>query len=1017
MRTEDGYIIQKCLDGNAAAFGLLVDKYKKSIYALAYSEVHNFHDAQDITQETFTSAYRKLRTLKRWDNFMGWLYRITINLCRNWVRSRSRRPDSEFIEDQEQWVLDYPSLESHRENMVYESIQDALDLLPTMYRQVLILRYFGGMTVKEISRFLGISPSTIDRRLRGAKSRLKEEILVMMSTTHEQHSLPANFTFHIVEAIKHIKIQPMPRTAGLPWGISLAAGIIIALLSLGSHIDVSNPIAVPTSYRSPNQIDMTEVIEIPVDVLDATQTEIGHIDQGVMDPGGNGVSDGHNVSLLAPGGQENGFPEEPSERIGKGGIARLAFSPDGKLLAVGTMIGIWLYDTENLDEVGFLKGHTIRLNDIVFSPDGQLLASIGWDGTVRFWNVEEQEEIWLIDVGNEPDRIAISPDGQLLAVGAFEAVQLWDIQQRKQVGTLRGQPSYAISLAFSSDSRILASGSNDGLICLWDVETKKQMGILEGHEGMWIRHVAFAPDGTLISLCGWEDKSVRFWNVDEQKQVNILEEFLTFDLSADGNLLVLGDEAGALHLWDMVEQREISSLPVQDSRLILFALSPDGRTVAIYDDWNGTLRLWDVTGKEEKAILEGYYSGSSRICFSPDSKVLAISTYSSIRLWNIGEGEQIDIPASDGVVSSGRIAFSPDGSYVVNADFGGKVNLWDIGTQNLLKTTIQQDRKYESVAFSSDGKTIALGCQDGTIQILDVETWEVLRELDGYTGWVNFVLFSPDGNELASFGWDADEVMALCFWSIREQKQVDKIKLQNMEFPLAYSFEKNLLAFTSPQVPFPIRILDVSTNKQIAQFSVNPPHPSYCAAFSPDGNILVSAGIRQDPVRLWSITDKVHLADLPGHTDQVDFVTFSPDGKWLASSSNDGTVLLWEVNLDVHDGIGRAVEPNGKQLGKWGKVKQMELLQNYPNPFNPETWIPYTLSESEHVKIRIFGSAGHLIRTLDLGQKSPGAYLSKEKAAYWNGRNEAGELVASDVYFYTLMADDFARTRKMTVLR
>ncbi len=80
MRTEDGYIIQQCLDGNAAAFGFLVDKYKRSVYALAYSEIRNFHDAQDITQEAFIKAYEKLGSLRRWDNFMGWLYRITANL-------------------------------------------------------------------------------------------------------------------------------------------------------------------------------------------------------------------------------------------------------------------------------------------------------------------------------------------------------------------------------------------------------------------------------------------------------------------------------------------------------------------------------------------------------------------------------------------------------------------------------------------------------------------------------------------------------------------------------------------------------------------------------------------------------------------------------------------------------------------------------------------------------------------------------------------------------------------------
>ncbi|MFC1719005.1 RNA polymerase sigma factor, partial [Candidatus Poribacteria bacterium] len=236
MRTEDGYIIQKCLDGDPAAFGLLVDRYKKSIYALAYSKVHNFHDAQDVTQEAFLKAYRNLRTLKRWDSFMGWMYRITVNLSRDWLRSRDRRPDSEFVEDQDPEILDDPTVDSYREDMVYETVREALDSLPEMYREVLTLQYFGGMNIREISRFLGTSPSTIDRRLREARIRLKEEMVAMMSATYEQHELPASFTFRIVEMVKRIKIHPMPRATGLPWGLSLAAGIMIAAMTLGSQM-------------------------------------------------------------------------------------------------------------------------------------------------------------------------------------------------------------------------------------------------------------------------------------------------------------------------------------------------------------------------------------------------------------------------------------------------------------------------------------------------------------------------------------------------------------------------------------------------------------------------------------------------------------------------------------------------------------------------------------------------------------------------------------------------------------
>ncbi len=91
------------------------------------------------------------------------------------------------------------------------------------------------------------------------------------------------------------------------------------------------------------------------------------------------------------------------------------------------------------------------------------------------------------------------------------------------------------------------------------------------------------------------------------------------------------------------------------------------------------------------------------------------------------------------------------------------------------------------------------------------------------------------------------------------------------------------------------------------------------------------------------------------------------------------------------------------------------FFQNYPNPFNPETWMPYQLAERADVKIRIFTIQGELIRTLNMGPREPGFYVSKERAAYWDGRNEAGERVGSGVYLYTIQAGRFMATRRMVV--
>jgi hypothetical protein len=98
-------------------------------------------------------------------------------------------------------------------------------------------------------------------------------------------------------------------------------------------------------------------------------------------------------------------------------------------------------------------------------------------------------------------------------------------------------------------------------------------------------------------------------------------------------------------------------------------------------------------------------------------------------------------------------------------------------------------------------------------------------------------------------------------------------------------------------------------------------------------------------------------------------------------------------------------------------VDVFELLDNYPNPSNPETWIPYRLPEDADVTIRIYNATGQLVRTLNLGRQSAGAYIDKNKAAYWDGRTDEGSKAASGVYFYTLQAGKYTATRKMTLLK
>jgi len=126
-------------------------------------------------------------------------------------------------------------------------------------------------------------------------------------------------------------------------------------------------------------------------------------------------------------------------------------------------------------------------------------------------------------------------------------------------------------------------------------------------------------------------------------------------------------------------------------------------------------------------------------------------------------------------------------------------------------------------------------------------------------------------------------------------------------------------------------------------------------------------------------------------------------------------ILIEEGSGDSYHVI--AVEPRGKLPTTFGHIKRTSLLQNYPNPFNPETWIPFVLDEAAEVEISIYEVTGNQVRRLRLGRQNAGEYHTREKAAYWDGRNDAGETMGSGIYLYEMRTGDYTSVRKAMLLK
>ena len=232
MMSEDGRLVQRCLDGEKEAFGVLVDRYKHAVYGLAYRMTHNFHDAQDIGQEVFIDAYKNLRSLKFPHRFSSWIYTITVNRCRMWLRKRT--PEAFAIasleESESKTVLRNQALQQNRDRKRLDRLFDAIDELPEANRLVTTLYYINGLTCKEIGEFTGTSINTVMSKLRRGREALRKQFTEQAVTQQKVHS---GFTTEVLGIIEKLSPAPQPpanpigRIAWLPWAAALIIGLIV----------------------------------------------------------------------------------------------------------------------------------------------------------------------------------------------------------------------------------------------------------------------------------------------------------------------------------------------------------------------------------------------------------------------------------------------------------------------------------------------------------------------------------------------------------------------------------------------------------------------------------------------------------------------------------------------------------------------------------------------------------------------------------------------------------------------
>ncbi|MYB00868.1 sigma-70 family RNA polymerase sigma factor [Candidatus Poribacteria bacterium] len=270
MKNNDAALIQRVLGGDDTAFSVLVKKYQRSVHALAWRKIGDFHIAEDITQDTFLKAYQRLSTLKKPQRFGSWLYVITANQCKAWLRKD--RAWTQALEDTSSAQLEeatysgYVIEENERMSVEtqHEVVKKLLAKLQESDRTVITLYYLGGMTYEEISKFLGVSEAAIRNRLYRARRRLKKEEPMIREALGNFQITP-NLTENIMREVSRLKpVAPSGSKPLVPWAIGVSALVVFLMLSVGSQY--LSRFQKPYSFDATSEMTI-DIIETPV-VLD-----------------------------------------------------------------------------------------------------------------------------------------------------------------------------------------------------------------------------------------------------------------------------------------------------------------------------------------------------------------------------------------------------------------------------------------------------------------------------------------------------------------------------------------------------------------------------------------------------------------------------------------------------------------------------------------------------------------------------------------------------------------------------
>jgi len=586
-------------------------------------------------------------------------------------------------------------------------------------------------------------------------------------------------------------------------------------------------------------------------------------------------------------------------------------------------------------------GDAVRAADLLWRVHLNQLPGDGADGPLEsrwaLWELYDRQPClgtWQAHPGRIGE-LSFSPDGTRLAsVGRADAMlKLWDPRNGKLVRDLAlsgcGDRSFE---RMSPDGARLALGCENGSIRLWNSGSGSQEALLEGHTSS-IRAIEFTRNGDRL-VSGSADGSLRIWDVVTRQCIGVLEghpdPIASLALDATGNLLASFDRSGLVNLWDL-SKKELQSTVEPPPRTVDaatgYSVDVHGTTVVFGMDYG--VYAWDVRTAEKRKLYD-HADAVMAVRLSPSGKWLtSTSRDRSIFVWDNERSAVIQVFRGNHALPR-CVAFSPDEEILAAGLEDGTIKLWQLQLHPAL-TKLDHGGSVHCARYSPDGSfLVSSGYEEKPrVRVWDVASHQILQEFEGHASVISAVAVHPDRQRIASAGYDG----SVRVWSIPKGNCIifEERAHPNRINCVEYGPDGKRLATGGDDGV--VRLWDADSLSVIHAFEGGQRRiPSL--SFSPDGKSLASCDWQGGAVRVHDLeTMQTRLLRQASELG-ARMVCFSPDGRRLASGGDDRTISLWDVGTGsmlasweahTYDIFAMAFHPSGRILASAGRGKDIRI--------------------------------------------------------------------------------------------